>query len=290
MTRTIVEVPAQLRAVLAERLPPSGASAQALTARYREPATGRRIRSDADLRAYATTRFPATYAAAVAVLDEVATTPLTHLDVGSGLGATAAAAHERWPAARQTCVEPDRRAAAVGREIVTADWRETDVDRLPDGRWDLVTAGYVLTELPDPVRTAAALWERAETLVIVEPGSRRSYEILMRVRAELGHVVAPCPHERPCPLPDGDWCHFAQRLPRSAAHRAAKQADRSYEDEPFSYLVLSRTQRPQGLSRIIRRPEHRKGHTLLALCTEAGLAQTAATDKGRRDLLWGQTV
>jgi ribosomal protein RSM22 (predicted rRNA methylase) len=37
------------------------------------------------------------------------------------------------------------------------------------------------------------------------------------------HVVAPCAHERRCPM-DGtaQWCHFVQRVQRPAAHRAIK--------------------------------------------------------------------
>ena len=48
------------------------------------------------------------------------------------------------------------------------------------------------------------------------------------------------PARRPeCPMRD-DWCHFAVRLPRSAAHRAAKGAKRGFEDEKFTYVVAVR--------------------------------------------------
>jgi ribosomal protein RSM22 (predicted rRNA methylase) len=295
VTRRIVELPRDLAATL-----PTGGSMTQLTKRYRDGAGSERghlIRSDAELRAYATARFPATYAAATAVLDEVRTTPTTHLDVGSGLGATAAAAHRQWPGARQTCLENDPRAVGVGRTIVDADWITADLTRrLPDGHWDLVTAGYVLTELADPLQAARDLWRRAETLVLIEPGSRRGCQTLMAIRNDLtdAHTVAPCPHQQACPLGD-DWCHLGQRLPRSAAHRQAKSATQSYEDEPFSYLVLARTAVAQPQSRVIRRPEHRKGHDVLTLCTpDAQIRRETVTrsdprHRAAREVLWGQT-
>ena len=184
----------------------------------------------------------------------------------------------------------------IGRTVVAADWITADLTTgLPDGLWDLVTAGYVLTELREPVAVARQLWERAETLVLIEPGSRRGYQTLMDIRADLtgAHTVAPCPHQQRCPL-DGDWCHLGQRLPRTAAHRQAKGATQSHEDEPFSYLVLTRTPAAQRDARVIRRPEHRKGHDVLTLCTpDATIVRETVTrsdprHRAARDVLWGQ--
>jgi ribosomal protein RSM22 (predicted rRNA methylase) len=303
VTRSIVALPPAIAAAL----PRGGGSVHALSARYRGGALsagGHVIRDDAELRAYATARFPATYAAAVAALEEcTAFTPLTALDVGSGLGATAAAAAGVWPELAQTCLERDPRALAAGRAVLpTARWHQGDLTAgLPDGRFDLVTAGYVLTELTDPLAAARSLWERtAGLLVLIEPGRRAAYESLMEIRTALiaagAHVLAPCPHAGPCPLLGRDWCHFAQRLPRTAAHRAAKGAERSHEDEPFSFLALTRTPAGAGLARVVRRPEQRKGLVLLDLCRPDGtvtaqpVPKSAGADYRRaKDVLWGQT-
>ena len=88
---------------------------------------------------------------------------------------------------------------------------------------------------------------------------------------EGGHTVAPCPHDRPCPLPADDWCHFAVRLPRSKLHRHAKSAELGYEDEKFSYAVLARQPVPQAAARIIRQPQIRSGHVNLVLCERDGV-------------------
>lgn len=64
------------------------------------------------------------------------------------------------------------------------------------------------------------------------------------------HVLAPCAHERPCPM-DGTtrWCHFAQRVARTAAQRSVKGAgSRTYQDERFSYVALRRGPRPDALT------------------------------------------
>jgi hypothetical protein len=37
-----------------------------------------------------------------------------------------------------------------------------------------------------------------------------------------------------------DWCHFSQRLPRSRDHMLLKDADVPFEDERYSYVVVTR--------------------------------------------------
>ena len=83
-------------------------------------------------------------------------------------------------------------------------------------------------------------------------------------------ILAPCPHDLECPMRN-DWCHFAVRLPRSAAHRAAKGAKRGFEDEKFSYVVAVRAADPdRGAPRILRHPLVRPGHVRFQLCDPSG--------------------
>ena len=140
-----------------------------------------------------------------------------------------------------------RTLAAAGPEpLRRARWTVSDAGT-PGGQADLVVVSYVIGEL-----TPAALeelvrhaWARtADTLVIIEPGTTAGYRRTLAARAAViaagGSTLAPCPHDAPCPLPADDWCHFSVRLPRSRAHRLAKDAERGFEDEKFSYAVLCR--------------------------------------------------
>jgi ribosomal protein RSM22 (predicted rRNA methylase) len=183
-----------------------------------------------------------------------------------------------------------------------ASWTRSDAG-VAGTQADLVVASYLVGELDTGaldgfVRHA---WARtSDTLVIVEPGTTAGYERILAIRAAViaagGSTLAPCPHDAPCPLPEGDWCHFATRLPRSRTHRIAKGAERGFEDEKFSFVVLCRSPHPRPGARVIRRPDLRPGHVVLDLCTPAGLEQrTVSRREGddyrrARKLHWGDAV
>lgn len=254
---------------------------QRLSEAYRRHATPRAAGSRAAAAAYLAYRAPATYAAAAAVFRQVAVQrpdwrPTSVLDVGAGPGVATWAAREQWPTLTEsTLVEAERAMLAAGRAL------------LPEGRWiaadlvaargpaDLVLASYVLGELPDVAGAALHLWEQAtDTVAFVEPGTPAGYRRVLDARAAVlsaaGSTVAPCPHDLHCPLPPDDWCHFAARLPRSKLHRRAKGADLGWEDEKFSYAVLTREPVRPAAARIIRRPLRRRGYVELVTSESDG--------------------
>ena len=147
------------------------------------------------------------------------------------------------------------------------------------GPADLVIASYMIGELADSERRplAEAMWARtSDTLVIVEPGTPAGYARIMIVREQLiargAHVAAPCPHDGKCPLTSPDWCHFSQRLPRSQAHKQIKGAELAFEDEKFSYVVLSRAPVATRPARVLAQPVVTKVEVTAKLCTPDGLA------------------
>jgi len=93
------------------------------------------------------------------------------------------------------------------------------------------------------------------------------------------HVIAPCPHERACPMASGDWCHFAARVERSGLHRRLKSGALGHEDEKYSYVVLARDAHGAGPARILRHPRLHGGHAQLELCTLAGLERRTVSKK-----------
>lgn len=171
--------------------------------------------------------------------------------------------------------------------IRSAEWQQGSiVQAWSSDAFDLVTISYVLNELcsADVIALVRAAWRRAgKVLVIVEPGTPAGFECIRQARSELvaegAHIVAPCPHENECPMRDGNWCHFAERLERSSKHRHAKLAALGYEDEKYSYIALAREPVPLPASRILRHPRKHSGHLELELCTPQGLKRETVSKK-----------
>ena len=137
-----------------------------ISAAYRDGGTSGGITSSADALAYLVTRAPATYAAIRAVFARVAEampdfSPSSLLDVGAGPGTATWAARDAWPSlAAMTLIEPN----AMFRDLAARLLPEAQVIAGDLGadkpRADLVTASYVLAELPEKAAagTARDLW------------------------------------------------------------------------------------------------------------------------------------
>ncbi|MEU5316049.1 small ribosomal subunit Rsm22 family protein [Streptomyces sp. NPDC021056] len=311
-----------LRATLAsvlDGLPPKQA-AQAvdrLIATYRgaTPTDAPILRDRADVAAYAAYRMPATFEAVRSALGAFADAvprwvPASHVDVGGGTGAATWAVSATWSGTRPVTVldwaEP---ALALGREIAVANpalagatWRRSRIgSSLALESTDLVTVSYVLNELAPGDRTALvdAAAGAAQAVVIVEAGTPDGYARVIEARDRLiaagFHVAAPCPHSAACPIvPGEDWCHFSTRVSRSSLHRQVKGGSLPYEDEKFSYVAAARFPVTPAESRVIRRPQIRKGQVLLDLCeTDEQLSRTTVTKrhgdlyKAARNATWG---
>jgi ribosomal protein RSM22 (predicted rRNA methylase) len=244
---------------------------------------------------------PATYAACRRALEETASriaglAPASFLDLGAGPGTATWAASAVFPSLRSvTLVERDAAMASLGRELMresssealrTATWTHADLSKdIPVQSADVVMLSYVLGELSLPAaeRSVQCAWEATnQALVIVEPGTKVGFAQVERIRAKMiaggVEIAAPCPHHERCPMAaTGDWCHFSQRLERTAEHRRLKKGDLGHEDEKFSYVAFTKSgaQRPE--SRIVRHPLYRPKQVQLTLCTAEGLKQTTIT-------------
>lgn len=287
-------------------------SSARISEHYRAKGTSRGvIGADADAIAYALSRMPATFAAVATVLGELVErapefAPAALLDAGAGPGTAGWAVSEAFPGIAATLLDHSPEFLALARDLglaattVPGDLTRFDLKQT----FDLVTCAYALTELGDAAVSEVAARLFAHTsgvLVIVEPGRPRDYQRLMAVRAKLvelgGTVLAPCPHDAPCPLVAPDWCHFSVRLNRSREHMRMKGGTLGYEDEKFSYLVVARpgigTRTP---ARVIRPPEENKFSVSLPLCAPQGteLRVVASRDKvafkAAKKLSWGDSV
>ena len=276
------------------------ARAAMISKTYRDGGGSGTIKSETDALAYALARMPATYAAVAACLNALP-------EVTARFRAAIAARCRRRTGHRELgrrakpfprctlsrCSTPIQRCGRW-RSISRATARASAIGAMSPARpaprsprpttADLVIASYVIGELGEAERSnrsRSAMWAKTrDTLLIVEPGTPAGYARIIALAAQLiaagAHVAAPCPHDGNCPLSPPDWCHFAQRLPRSRAHMQVKGADVPFEDEKFSYVALTRSAgraaripragatrgrqgRDLGEALHGRRPRHRQG-------------------------------
>ncbi len=307
------DLPPDLKAALS--LLSHGASRRAIAERaaaqsrtYRAGGGSQRIGTSDDALAYAFARLPATYAALAVVLNAMRGTlpafaPRTMLDVGAGPGTAAFAAVRAFESLANVglidanaglrnlalTLMADAESAALRQAADSRSYRLGDaLALLADAEpADLVMASYAAGEIAagDLARFTRLLWAAtAGALVIVVPGTPDGYAIMLRMRADViaagGHVAAPCPHDRPCPLRPPDWCHFARRLPRSRDHLLVKGADAPFEDEKFSYVVLSRAKPQPVAARVLAPPHVTKAAVTAKLCKAGGVETDMAA---RRD-------
>ncbi len=281
-------------------------AAQALSERYR---TGEKpyLRTPQDRHAYLLTRYPATKAALHRVFEEIRFFPIqTMLDIGAGPGTSWAAASETWENLSQaTLMERDRDFVEIGVQRTPKDrvcWVTGDVSKQPSFEvHDLVLFSYSWGEILDLALLEKAWKAAGKFLVIVEPGTPRGYQSMLKARdfcvTKQASVFAPCPHSRACPWQNtSEWCHFGVRLERSNEHRLAKEGSMGFEDEKFSYVILSKEPLDTDFSRLLKDPLRRKGHTLITLCTKQGIEQKTVTKKDKEfykkinKLKWGDKI
>lgn len=329
LIRLLPDLPPDLKAGL-ERLA-HGVSRKAVAERaaaqsymYRGGGGSHQIVTRTDVLAYAFARLPATYAAAAAVFNAAreslpALQPRSMLDVGAGPGTAAFAAvrtFETLASIRLIDANASLRDLALNlmaeahSEALRRVGHEQSYRRgdalvlLAEAQpADLVVASYAAGEIADSetARFARLLWAAtAGALVIIEPGTPAGYGRILHLRGELiaagAHVAAPCPHERECPLRQPDWCHFAQRLPRSRDHLHVKGAEAPFEDEKFSYVVLSRDKPQSRPARVLAAPKITKSAVTAKLCTHGGVVTDVAARRDpaayrqRKSWRWGDGV
>ncbi|WP_246111046.1 small ribosomal subunit Rsm22 family protein [Terrabacter aerolatus] len=297
---------------------------EALVSRYRSvaPATAPILASRVHVAAYAAYRMPATHAALAKALGAVADrglAPRSLLDLGGGTGAAAWAAAGVFESLEAvTVLDQVEDALALGRDLVAdatspalsgATFRQARAGAWPDLEADLVTVSYVLSEL-DPQQQDALVADamrRGGAVAVVEPGTPDGYARVLRVRTRLidagWTLLGPCPHAAECPLAQGDWCHFAARVNRSAEHRRLKGAELSYEDEKFSWVAAAAPGVAEPLvaealpGRILRHPLKRKGFVEFQVCRPDGTAgrevisrKAGERYRNARDAEWGDVL
>jgi ribosomal protein RSM22 (predicted rRNA methylase) len=274
------------------------------------------ITSNEQRLAYIGVRLPATYSVIVAVFLELSQcmpelTLESLLDLGAGPGTVMWAVNNIFEINQITLIEQDKEMIVLGKRLVEkgenpllskANWLNLNLmtqSELPIH--DCLIASYALGEmdLASQKKLLLQMWQATKkVMILIEPGTVKGFKNILAARNELiklgANLIAPCPHKNSCPIAENDWCHFSQRVERSSYHRRAKKGLLSYEDEKFSYLIVSKDLLTQTHPRIIRHPLKRPGHIGLELCTSKGIEKTIVSQKNKaafklaRKASWGE--
>lgn len=296
-----MRLPEELRAAIDQALtevpaPAVSRAAAELSDAYRKGQfAAAPLKSAAHRLAYLQTRMPATYAACRHAFEKTREqmpdfAPTSLLDLGAGPGTAAWAALTSFPTLQHiTLIERDAELVRLGQSLS----RGSDLSALQSAHWipadlrthrpdphHVIVLSYALGELsePDARRLVRQAWTAAQLLILIEPGTPKAFARLADLRKQLiadgATFAAPCPHEHDCPLLlRGDWCHFAERLERTAEHRRIKGGSLGYEDEKFSYLAATRLPIAGRAGRIVRHPKIHSGYVQLQVCASDDLKQ-----------------
>lgn len=245
---------------------------------------------------------PQTHARLTHILAELppfpdTTKPLRILDLGAGTGAAAWAlldhlgdrpiALNAWDHSRPAL----RGLHDIFSALRRARWPQTTLrtthaplDGLAahDETYDVILMHYILNELPPDARRlllsrAARALAPNGRLVICEPLVHDAGDYLRELRTQaltdLGlHLLAPCPHEQPCPLDDA--CHDVRTWQLSRALQMLNTTlRRDLRHLAFGFLVLSPATPPPTptfRARVVGSPTQAKGQTLCPVCCSNG--------------------
>jgi len=292
-----------------------------LSERYRNPDSLQkkrlqRMTTHEERFAYLIARFPATFGVIQRIFTELdkrmpASGIQSLLDLGAGPGPVMWAASEFLTSLQSIhLVEQDNDLILLGKKLAahsnaevvrSAVWQNGDMTSLNITEpYDLIVLSYSIGELKQEEMKALIerMWQKASIgLIVIEPGTPLAFQRVKEIRSELlrlgGHLLAPCPHEKACPMEGSNWCHFSQRIERSSFHRQVKEGSLGYEDEKFSYLIAVKQAHSTPERRILRHPGKHSGHRTLSLCTKEGLSDVIISKKTpelyklTRKLEWG---
>jgi ribosomal protein RSM22 (predicted rRNA methylase) len=326
---SMLKLPSELHDAVVQQLAKVPAArwmreAQALSERYRAERKGGEdslATGHVQILGYAALILPATYAQLYGAMAAAAQRlpdwhPSSMLDIGSGPGTALWAAAEHWPSLEHMSAwERESSFITLGREMAqqstiaalrTARWDRVDVTNIAQNvhqSYDLVVIGHVLNELDLETRQAliSLAWRMTNgLLLIVEPGSEAGFAVVRSTRDYLrslgAETIAPCVHNRDCPL-ENDWCHFPQRIVRPEFQRRARGAPSEWEESKFSYAAMARFAAPQAAwGRTILEASSNKAYAEIKISSQEGVSRYRALKRNKdafkwmRELTWGELL
>jgi ribosomal protein RSM22 (predicted rRNA methylase) len=273
-------------------------------------------RDERMLLAYGLFFFPQTFIRVQLVLEELSGfrlpsfRPRRILDLGCGSGAATFAAlmHFRESQMEARAVDASSPFLDIAEKLFKENrtlWPNASLsvetgdlfDFRGEESWDLILVSFALNEaMESRTEDEAKTWLRrwldrlapGGVLLILEPVSQATSERLERLRNwvsehKVARILGPCLHHASCPLLNkGElWCHEVRRwrIPETL-QVLNRRLFRSIEDLKFSFLMLERTEAPDGgtagpdVFRMIAPMRKMKGKLVTAGCAADGGART----------------
>lgn len=235
---------------------------------------------------YAISRMPATFAVTKSVLDEMVIENNfndieTIFDIGSGTGAGYLALSETFENADIKLFEREDNMIFAFSKIFDYPVSKFDIVHSKiNEKSDLVLCSYVLSEMTESDRKIAIdnlLKMTDKYLLLIDTGTPETFREYMEIKKYVlnsGYsVIAPC-KTNCCDLGE-DYCQFYARVERSKLMKMAKDAELSYEDEKYFYLLISKEKTQENNKcRVIRRPSYETNRVKLVVC-----------DDGKKDIV-----
>lgn len=256
-----------------------------------------------EIAAYLRTRMPATFAVAKKILKQIFSLKLSKrieslLDLGSGTGAVLWASMENTNLSKVSALDQDAAMIKLAQKISgystnpfwnRVNWKHMNIyNDLGLPSHDLVTLSYVLIEQQKDLRQSLfeKVWALAnQAIVIIEPGTPSGFSNCIEARnfflSKGGFIAAPCSHQGKCPIRNNndDWCHFAERIERSFWQKSLKKGTLGYEDESYSYLVITKEVVARQGVRILKSPSKHSGHIIFDICVADNIKKITISRK-----------
>lgn len=264
-----------------------------------------------DVDAYLVGRFPLTYAVIVTVLNKIKAhlqNELTVTDYGAGPATALLALCEVFDRDKIHYLGIEEKSAMQKAAIYLSskldykiELKQMNVEKAEKFFSHLGIASYLLNELQNIDKFLDILLAHHEHILVIEPGTPDGYARILKVRdkaLEKGFfVIAPCPHQKACPLSGKDWCHFYKRVERSKILKQIKGASLGYEDEKFSYIFLSKTKALVHDGVILDKPVVHPFKVDMKVCCKDGSLQQLEISKKDKDsykaakkMSWGDFI
>lgn len=263
-------------------------SYEELSNRYRTLSFNKQVQNTNQAISYAMGRMPATHEVCKKVLEEIKDFNFSSIsDYGSGTGACALAIDSIFNNQKISCFEYSNDMLNIGKALLKSrhniSWNKFNIltDDLQNA--DLITCSYVLNEVESKLEIVVKklLNSFNKALVIIEAGTPHGFNIINKIRkiaiAQNFYIFAPCNSNKPCPIKNNDWCAFTARVNRNNFLQQIKQGKLSYEDENYSYLIITKQNSKFEYSRVLRHPEILKGHINLKVCKNGEIENITIT-------------